>query len=353
MGEFTKYHDLANRLFLQPMRQYLVFAAMILFFAGCQSSDSPESTPLNLTGYPEIDQISEAIQKKPDDHNLYRQRAQAFADREAYDQAILDLNRAITLDSLDIDSYHLLADVYLDYYNSRMAINTLHKAVDLFPNRIPTLLKLVEFQFILKFYDPAKETILHILTLDPQNADGLFWAGMINRDEGKIPQAIKRFQEATEQDPDLIDAWIECGKLLSQEKKPIAQRYFETAVRLDSVGEHARHALAEYFQDQGRYQDALQVYREIVIRNPQYADAIYNSGLIYLELDSLDKALQQFDMTLQVDPTRSRAYLARGNVREQLGNTTGAMQDYEQALLFDPSMARAKQAIATLQSKTR
>ena len=334
------------------MRQYLVYLAMIVSFASCQSSDSPESSSSNLTGYPEIDQISEAILKNPDDHNLYRLRAKAFADREAYDQSILDLNRAIALDSMDIDSYHLLADVYLDYYNSRMAMTTLYKAAELFPSRIPTLLKLVEFQFILKFYDQAKETIFRIMTLDPQNAEGLFWAGMIHREEGNTPQAIKRFQEATEQDPDLIDAWIECGKLLSREKKPIAQRYFETAVRLDSLGEHARHALAEYFQEQGRYQDALQVYREIVVRNPQYADAIYNSGLIYIELDSLGKARAQFDLTLQVDPTRTMAYFARGNVREQLGDKSGAIQDYEQALLLDPSMERAKQAIAALQTKT-
>lgn len=345
------YMDLVKALLLQPMQQFLVFAAMILFFAGCQSSDSSDTAPQNLTGYPEIDQISEAILQNPNDHTLYRQRAQAFADREAYDQAILDLNRAIALDSLDIDSYHLLADVYLDYYNSRMAMNTLYKAVDLYPSRVPTLLKLVEFQFILKFYDQAKETILRVMTLDPQNADGLFWAGMIHREEGNITQAIKRFQEATEQDPDLIDAWIECGKLLSQEKKPIAQRYFETAVRLDSLSEHARHALAEYFQDQGRYQDALRVYRDIVVLNPQYADAIYNSGLIYIELDSLDKARSQFDLALQVDPTRTLAYFARGNVREQLGDHAGAMQDYEQALLLDPSMARAKQAITALQTK--
>ncbi len=330
------------------MRIYPVLLAMMILTAGCQSSDPAESA-VSLTGYPEIDQITLAIQKNPADHQLYRQRAQAYADREAYDQAILDLNRALTLDSMDIDSYHLLADVYLDYYNSRMAINTLYKAVEYFPERIPTLLKLVEFQYILKFYDPAKQTIARIMTLDPQNAEGLFWAGMIHREEGNPVAAIKRFQEATEQDPDLIDAWIECGKLLSQEKKPLALRYFETAVRLDSTSDHARHALAEYLQDQGRLQDALDVYRELVLRNPQYADALYNSGLIYLEMDSLLDARKQFDMALKVDPTRAMAYFARGNVQEQLGDLQAAISDYQQALLLDPSMARAKQALAQLQ----
>ncbi|MCF8236916.1 MAG: tetratricopeptide repeat protein [Saprospiraceae bacterium] len=330
------------------MRIYPVLLAMTILIAGCQSSDSTDTT-VSLTGYPDIDQITMSIQEHPEDHRLYRQRAVAYADREAYDQAILDLKRVLTLDSMDIESYHLLADVYLDYYDSRMAINTLYSAVERFPNRIPTLLKLVEFQFILKFYDPAKETLARIMTLDPQNAEGLFWAGMIHREEGNNVQAIKRFQEATEQDPDLIDAWIECGKLLSQEKKPLALRYFETAVRLDSTSDHARHALAEYLQDQGRYQDALDVYRDLVLRNPQYADAIYNSGLIYLEMDSLQDARKQFDLALKVDPTRSLAYFARGNVLEQLGDLNGAISDYKQALVLDPSMERAKKALAQLQ----
>ena len=323
---------------------------MILFLAACQSSDTSDTPPISLTGYPEIDQISLAIQKSPEDALLYQQRARAYADREAYDQAILDLNRSLSLDSLNIDSYHLLADVYLDYYNSRMAMNTLYKAVELYPQRIPTLLKLVEFQSILKMYDPARETISRIMTLDPQNADGMFWAGMIFRDEGQVPQAIKSFQEATEQNPDLIDAWIECGKLLSQEKKPIARQFFETAIRVDPESEHARHALAEYFQEQGQLQEALQVYRDLIIQNPQYADALYNSGLIYLEMDSLQQARQQFDLTLQVDPTRSLAYLARGNTLEALGERDSARKDYEQALSLDPSMTRARRALDNLTS---
>ena len=332
------------------MRNYHVLWAMILFLAACQSSDSADTTEIPMTGYPEIDQISMAIQNAPQDATLYQQRARAYADREAYDQAILDLNRSLALDSLNIDSYHLLADVYLDYYNSRMAMNTLYKAVELYPNRIPTLLKLVEFQFILKMYDQAKETISRIMTMDPQNADGMFWAGMVYRDEGMIPQAIKSFQEATEQNPDLIDAWIECGKLLSQEKKPIARHFFETAIRVDPESEHARHALAEYFQEQGQLQNALQVYRDLIIQNPQYADALYNSGLIYLDMDSLEQARVQFDLALKVDPTRSLAYLARGNTLEALGELEGARKDYEQALSLDPSMSRARQALDNLKS---
>jgi tetratricopeptide (TPR) repeat protein len=326
----------------------LLFFALVAVLAACNGKEKERAVE-TATGYPEIDAATAAIQANPKDPALYLRRAKAYNAHEGYDQAIRDLQKAIGLDSTFVEAYHLLADTYLDYYNSRMALNTLYDAVRRFPNRVPTLLKLTEFQFILQMYEAAGQTIDRILALDPVNADAWFWKGMIARDAEKSDEAIRYFQKATELDPFLTDAWVECGKLLAKSGKPIAERYFRNAVELDSLDASAWHAYAEYFQDRARYSDALETYRRLVRIDPNYTDAFYNSGLIYLEMDSLAQAREHFTLAIKVEPTMAMAYLARGNTFELAGRKEEARKDYEQALVLDPSLDRAQAALDKLQ----
>ncbi len=320
---------------------------LLSLFFGCSSSGDKKADQVE-TGYPEIDKASLAIEQAPADPTAYYQRAEAYNLYEGYDQAIRDLQKAISLDSNYVAAYHLLADTYLDYYNSRMALNTIQEAAARFPGKIPTLLKLTEFQYILTMYDGAKVTLGNVLSKDPLNGDARFWQGMIARDENKAEDAIRYFQKATELDPFLIDAWVECGKLLSKEKKPLAIRYFQNAVDLDSMNAPAWHAFAEYYQNQEQFQQALETYKRLILINPDYHEAYYNSGLIYMEMDSLMKARTQFDLTIKVEPTMAMAYFARGNTFELEGNVPSAQKDYEQALALDPSLDRAQDAIKRL-----
>lgn len=325
----------------------LSLLVLLLAMPACRNTggDGAAASP---TGFPEIDQATRAIQAAPNNPQAYMDRAEAYLLYESYDQAIKDLKEAIRLDSNLVDAWHLLADTYLDYYNSRMAMNTLYEAAERFPTRVPTLLKLTEYQYLLTMTLAAEKTIDRILTLDPLNADAWFWRGMIARDAEKSTDAIKAFQKATELDPFLIDAWIECGKLLGKEGKPLALRFFQNAVQLDSLNAPAWHALAEYYQEQNDLESALATYRDLVRLNPHYPDAYYNSGLIWMEKDSLQQAKTHFDLALKVDPTFAKAYLARGNVQELLGDKTAARRDYEQALILEPNLQQASSALDRL-----
>ena len=330
------------------MRHWIIsFSVLLGGFWACQS-DTTDSQSAVATGFPEVDQANERVVADPQNPAAYLQRAAAYYQYEAYDQAIADAKRSLALDSNQVAAYHLLADVYLDYYNSRMAVQTLEDAVARFPQRVPTMLKLTEFQVILTQYDAALQTIERILQVDPQNADAFFWAGLIHRDQARNEQAIISFQKATELDPFLIDAWVECGKLLAAAGKPLARTYFQRATELDTMDMSARHALAVYEQEQGQLAAALDIYRDIIRRDPQYADAMYNMGLIYLEQGDLERAEEHFTLTIKVDPTRAIAYFARGNVAAKRGDTARARQDYDQALILDPSLERAQQAIENL-----
>ncbi len=325
---------------------FFVFMLAVIFVACTKEPSKSNDVNFTPTGNPVIDGFSKEIAANPDNASLYAQRAAAYYELEGFDEAISDLKTAIGLDSVQIPYHHLLADVYLDYYKSREALETMYQAEKLFPKSLPTKLKLSEFQFILKRNTQSLKTLDNILKIDPQNADAFFMIGMNLKETGDTTKAINSFQTAVEHNPDLIDAWILLGKLYAAQNNPLAPRFFDNAIALDTSNLEARMGKAVHYQRQGDWDQALDTYKKIIHIDPQYANAYYNIGLLHFEKEAYDKAKDNFSIATKVDPLNDRAYYYRGLASEFLKDFSSAQKDYEQALRINPDYAFAQEALA-------
>ncbi len=325
--------------------------SLAVLFTACSSKDNSEATQVVASGDPVLDQLSLEISRNPKQSGLYFKRGERYYENGNFDEAILDLQSALRLDSVNVEYLHLLADVYLDYFRSREALKTMEKVVSLYPERIPSLLKLSEFQLILKQYEASQNTISRVLKLDPLNADGFFMIGMNLKETGDTLGALDAFQSAVENDPELIDAWINLGQLYGARKDPVAIRYFDSALRVDPRSVQALHAKAFYLQEQNKLPEALNLFKKMASVDPQNADAHYNSGLLYLDMDSIPQAYQAFSLAIQTDPVHIRAYFYRGIAAEMQGKKEQARADYEQALRLAPDYQDARTALDALDGK--
>ena len=333
------------------MRYWKILCCAFLIYAcgGEQAQTGDEAVETIMVGNPAIDGISQKIIKNPEDPSLYAQRAAVFYENEGYDNAILDLQKAIYIDSTNVDYHHLLADVYMDYFRSRLALRTMERAASLHPERIPTLLKLCEIQMILTKHTESLKTIDQILKLDPQNAEAYFMMGMNFKDLKDTNRAINAFQESVEADSDLLDGWINLGQLFADLDNPIAERYFDNAIRVDSTNIQALHAKAYYLANsQDDLEGGIAMYQKINRINPQYEEAYYNAGLLHLELENTEAARNQFDLALKMSPTHIRSYFYRGVANEMLGDIGAAKTDYQQALHMYPDYEEAAAALKRL-----
>ncbi len=314
---------------------------------GCKKKE-PTAVAIAPTGNPTIDKLSVAIANNPNDSKLFFARAKAFYENEGYDEAILDLQRALSKDSTNVDYLQLLADVYLDYFKSYPALKTMEKVVRLYPDRIPSLLKMCEFQLILKNPDASLKTLDQVLKIDPQNADAYLLMGMNFKEKKDTARAINSFQTAVENDPDLIDGWINLGQLHAGLKNAIAVRYFDSAIRIQPDNPAVIHAKAYYLQEKGDLKGSLALFKKMANIDAQNQDAYFNAGLLYLDMDSIQAAYRQFDLTLKVSPLHIRAFYFRGVAAEMLGNKKQARADYLQALKLAPDYEKPKEGLARL-----
>ena len=71
-----------------------------------------------------------------------------------------------------------------------------------------------------------------------------------------------------------------------------------------------------------------------------YEDAVLD-GVSSLNLNKPEKALEDFNRAIQLDPQKYDGYLGRANTLNTLGRYEDALQDYDRALEIDPNLANA------------
>jgi tetratricopeptide (TPR) repeat protein len=327
---------------------------MLLFittlFISCKKSASTDGD-MGMTGDPTIDGLTEAIKATPNDPTLYLKRSEIFYERQAYDQAIQDLAQVMKLDSTNLRAHHLLADVYMDSYQSARALQTMQRVVMLYPDSINSKLKLSEFQLILKQYDAALSTIADIMEIRPGDPEALFMLGMIYRDQGKTDLAIGAFQSAVERNPDMSEAWVILGDLMDRTHNPLASQYFDNAVRVAPDNVAAWHAKAYFLQNNDKIDEALEIYKHIHSIDAQYPEAYLNAGILLMVKDSLDAAFREINILSEIDPANPAAWFYKGKIYHLKGQNDQAKAAYEQALRLDPDYGQAKDGLQELQSE--
>ncbi len=335
-------------------RLLLLFALCLALFSACSDEgdaagqDAADEQEQAAGPQAAVAELSAAIEANPNDANLYFQRGEIYYESRIYDRAAADLQRSIQLDSSRWEVWHLLADTQLDGLRSREALNTMIFASSKFPERMGTLLKLAEYQYLLQRYEDALATLDRAARLDSNDGEVFFMIGQVLSESGDTVRAINAYQRASELDPELLDAWLSLGVLYEARGSSRADRYFNTAVAIDRDNALPYRMRADYYTRQNRLEEAVQAYDEAIERDPRMYEAFFNSGLVYIDMDSLAEAIAQFDRTIAINPSYVAAHYYRGVASELQGNLEQARRSYQQALNISPRYEAAQQALDRL-----
>ena len=337
---------------MQRFFLFSFFSSLLLLAGACKNDKNPAAaTDPAAQQNPELAQLNQLLAQNPKDDSLLYRRAAVYYQLEGYDEALKDLAAAINLDSLHPQYYNLLADVLLDYgrpNDSKRAIDVLQTAARLFPDRLPILLKLAEIQLIVRQHGDAMASLDKVFRRDPQNADGYFVAGRIALDMGDTARAITALQKSVQFDADNADAWRFLGRIFTERNNPLAIQYFDNALRIDSTDWQSREFKAAFYKRRGEFDKAFEGYRDLIVHNPDYSNAYFDMGMIYLELDSIPKAYDHFNLAIKTDPLFVKAYYYRGHASELMGNKEAALADYRQANKMSPNYEEPKEALERL-----
>jgi Flp pilus assembly protein TadD len=112
---------------------------------------------------------------------------------------------------------------------------------------------------------------------------------------------------------------------------------------LQACGESAvaRSNLAKAYFDEGKYDLAVQHYREVIRLNPNYPTAEHDLGISLARLGKFEEAEEQFRIAVRKNPRWARPHYHRGLALRDLGRRQEAMEEFNEALRQDEGWATA------------
>ena len=333
----------------------LMAFTLLLLVSACGGTNTPPA-PVPVTApdafTASMDSINARIVKDPGRASLYDRRAELFLSVDSLSAAQRDMERALRLDSNDVNRRLRLGDLYYRTTQVAKAQSQFEKAAKLDPSNTSAMLKQAEIQLVLRNYAKSMTLVNEALRQDQHAAHGYFLKGWIHMETGDTALALSSFRTAVEQNTADYPAYIMLGKISAAKHDPLAEQYYATAISLRPKSVEAWYNKGMYHQENGQDSAALDCYRQIMSIDSTNALAWYNSGYVRMEhLHDLAGAMKDFSKAIELEPGYADAWYNRGLAQERSNELDSAAANYEIVISMRPNYALAAAALDRLQKQ--
>lgn len=174
-------------------------------------------------------------------------------------------------------------------------------------------------------------------------ATSLYKEGVILGNEGKVEEALPKFQGAVGLEPKVFLFQLKLAYAYEMLKRyPEAHAAYERAIALNPRSAEARRGLADVLR-RVRFLDAAErEYREALRLRRDYKEAWVGLAYLYSDRGDLEKAAEAYAQVLKVDPKDADAAFRAGNVLWRLKRYPEAVGYYRKALNLRPDFHDAR-----------
>lgn len=306
-----------------------------------------------------IDVLSSLIRKTPQDANLFSLRSMAHQRLGHQDDAIIDLDQAISLCDHDPKLYNNRGFIWLGMEKFDAALADFDKATELSPDYIKAfnnrgLLFIAKKRFI-----DAIAQFNRAIQIDNRYVDAYNNRGFAEFEAGQIEEALDDFNLALQLDPNYINAYNNRGLLRAHvgdlENSAVD---FTRAMMLDPMNPKYYEHRCDVYEKQGFLDKAISDDNKItwlieyhrltkLIENPQLSakelrskqppDYLTDRAKHWLLNDDQDKALADLERALSLNPRTAAALVVRAGIRFQQKSLAEAKADADASLSIEPT----------------
>jgi len=300
----------------------------------------------------------------------YRAQKEAVAQHDRAQQAlatisqignslVLDVRQEFVYRRMPMDLLGRILDPAIRGYDQAIQLDLANAAV--YTNRGAAYGAKDDYDAAIRDHDQA-------IRLDPKSAFAYRNRGIAYDAKGQHDRAIQDFDQAIQLDPTFVSAYL--NRAIAQEGKGDTEgaiRDYDEAIRLVPKDNFDVKAVMAYDAggsaylnrgfayerngDRGRaiqdYDRAIQDYDQAIRLDPKGALAYRDRGLAYVLKGDFDHAIQDYDQATRLDSKNVAInYLGRGMAYERKQDYSRAIQDYDEAIRLNPTYVDAYRARA-------
>ncbi|MCP3956780.1 MAG: tetratricopeptide repeat protein [bacterium] len=259
-----------------------------------------------------------AVEANPESSPARRNLALVLARQGHFDTAIEALEPAAEADPGNVWVHFDLGNLYRSKGQREQAVASFRRAVEIDPEMVEGHFNLANTLIDLDLWGEAREHLAQVLRLDAYDRRARYLSAMASHHDGQTPAAIKELRRLLREDP------------------------------TDTV---ARRGLATVLVAAGRWQRALEVYREGVdldLPVEQKIELLEPLARLSWQRGQRQQAVAYFQQAVELDPESSQAHTNLANTLQLIGQRTEARRLFGRATELDPGNATAWLSEASL-----
>lgn len=289
---------------------------------------------------------SQAITLQPEAAEVHAYLGSVYAEQRQFQEAANCYLKAIQQKPDFAGAYWELGEIYQKLGDRSRATDFWYKALQLEPNWA-TAKEHWQLGTALAEQNKLEQAELsyrRAIQFDPTFSEAYHNLGIILGKQRKWQAALECHHHAVQIEPNKPQVWAGLGRALSALEKweeAIAAYHQVTKLRLDDPQGYAifQHALAQLEQcqkalvarsyydvaeglsQQGKWQEAINCYRQAIERNPGSAQLHASLGKALAAIDRWKEAISAYQQAMELAPDETEYYLAFGDVlirREQM-----------------------------------
>lgn len=329
------------------------------FFCSCISESKKG---LSIPPVPEVNEmarrqaaiafLTDAIDASPNSSENYYKRASLYLENEKLNEALEDINVAISIKPNVGNYFQAKALILRDSHQPQLALEAASKA-EVLDAESPELYTLLgDLYQQLGQYNKSKSYLRKALQISPNNGETYFYQGEIAAKMADTVTAIALYQQALGLKPSFLPAYLKLIQVHTNLKQyDLALLYSNEAIKYYPRSAMIYFQLGNTYQKAWKMDSAVLCYSKAIALDTNLVQASFNIGVLYLKNRAYRLALPFFERTLKHNPKYPDAKFFVAQCLEYTGEYVKAEELYNQMLTENNQDYRALGGITRVQRK--
>lgn len=281
--------------------------------------------------------FNKALALNPNDSETLVGKALTEDNMQLEDDAIMSLKLAISLDQNNDEAFFSLGLIYQRREQFVHAIDCFSKAIKIDPTYSDAFYELAYCFEREKNFPSSLAAYDDFLQLEPYNSSGWYNRGIILTQLNQINEALNSFDLACAINDSFSSAWFNKGAAYAAlGLHNQALEAFQYAFALEASDPSIPYNIAQVYEDMNENENAILYYTKAIEISENYYEALIARGLCYLTQKRYHRALDDFNLAIQLTPDDPSAWAHKARTENILGNKFEAAKSYKNALAIEP-----------------
>lgn len=263
------------------------------------------------------------------------------------------LLKAVELNPRDTRAKLLLAEIKLKERDFAGAERGGMELLSVLPDNYQVVLLLGRAYVGLGKLVEAQTSFNRLIALQPENPQGYFQLGIVQRMQKDDGAALANFEKALDLNPKLIDVFSQVVGILASKKDftgALARCDRQLASLKDSPFHQAfiLNVKGRLYTAQKMDKEAEQAYQAAIAVEPNFTQPYYGLAQLYLRRKEMDKAVEQYSAMLQKNPDMVGPNMLLGTLYDTQKKFDLSEKHYREVLRIDAGFAPAANNLAFL-----